>query len=192
MCNSEIYQWWGESYLTGGAVSKDRVCHEPPGSAGVVHYRPNERFIDCYFNVNWLCFSAHTTTPIKWGRVAVLWERNFLCIYTHTSSVKRARGTPRFWRGIIYIQAVQGRGQDGTSWYPCWYFPGRRHFTFDHVQEKTFSISKNTTAVDILLLKLKVTWSVRLIHWSIVLWRARKPNRLVWSRSFLVWALGIF
>jgi hypothetical protein len=45
-----------------------------------------------------------------------------------------------------------------------------------HVVSKVFSISKNTAAVDILLLKLRVTWSVSLIHCSVVLWRARKPN----------------
>jgi hypothetical protein len=34
-----------------------------------------------------------------------------------------------------------------------------------------------------LLLKFKVTWSVSLMHWSVVLWRARKPKWLAWSRS---------
>jgi hypothetical protein len=38
--------------------------------------------------------------------------------------------------------------------------------------------------VDILLLKFKVTWSVSLIHWSVVLWRARKPNWLALRRHF--------
>jgi hypothetical protein len=38
-----------------------------------------------------------------------------------------------------------------------------------HVVSKAFSISKNTAAVDILLLKLSVTWSVSLIHCSVVL-----------------------
>jgi hypothetical protein len=47
-----------------------------------------------------------------------------------------------------------------------------------HVVSKEFSISKNTAAVDMLLLKLRVTWSVSLIHWSAVLWRARKGNWL--------------
>jgi hypothetical protein len=37
-----------------------------------------------------------------------------------------------------------------------------------HVVSKAFSISKNTAAVDILLLKLSVTWSVSLIHCSVV------------------------
>jgi hypothetical protein len=32
------------------------------------------------------------------------------------------------------------------------------------VVSKAFSISKNTAAIDILLLKLKVTWSTSLIH----------------------------
>jgi hypothetical protein len=34
-----------------------------------------------------------------------------------------------------------------------------------------------------LLLKFKVTWSVSLMHWSVVLWRAWKPNWLALSRS---------
>jgi hypothetical protein len=41
---------------------------------------------------------------------------------------------------------------------------------------QAFSISKNTAFVHTLLLNFKVTWSVSLIHWSVVLWRARKPN----------------
>jgi hypothetical protein len=45
------------------------------------------------------------------------------------------------------------------------------------------SISKNTAAVAMLLLKFKVTWSVSLIHCSAALWRARKPNWLPLSRS---------
>jgi hypothetical protein len=37
-----------------------------------------------------------------------------------------------------------------------------------HVVSKAFSMSKNTAAVDILLLKLRVTWSVSLIHCNVV------------------------
>jgi hypothetical protein len=37
------------------------------------------------------------------------------------------------------------------------------------VVSKAFSMSKNTAAVDILLLKLRVTWSVGLIRCSVVL-----------------------
>jgi hypothetical protein len=43
---------------------------------------------------------------------------------------------------------------------------------------KAFSVSKNTAAVDMILLNFKVMWSVGLINWSVVLWRARKPNWL--------------
>jgi hypothetical protein len=50
---------------------------------------------------------------------------------------------------------------------------------------KAFSISKNTAAVAILLLKLRVTWSVSLIHCSVVLWRARKPNWVALSNNYL-------
>jgi hypothetical protein len=38
-----------------------------------------------------------------------------------------------------------------------------------HVLLKAFSISKNIAAVDILFLKLRVTWSVSLIHCNVVL-----------------------
>jgi hypothetical protein len=48
---------------------------------------------------------------------------------------------------------------------------------------KCLLIFKNTAAIDMLLLKFKVTWSVSLIHWSVVLWRARKPNWLALSRT---------
>jgi hypothetical protein len=53
-----------------------------------------------------------------------------------------------------------------------------------HVMSKAFSISKNTAAVDILLLKFRETWSVSLIHWSFVLWRARKTNWLALESFF--------
>jgi hypothetical protein len=52
-----------------------------------------------------------------------------------------------------------------------------------HVVPKGLSISKNTAAVDMLLLKFTVTWSVNLIHCNVVLWRARKPKWLPLSRS---------
>jgi hypothetical protein len=50
-----------------------------------------------------------------------------------------------------------------------------------HVVSKPFSISKNTGAVDILLI-FTVTWSASLIHWSVVLWSAGKPNWLAFSK----------
>jgi hypothetical protein len=51
-------------------------------------------------------------------------------------------------------------------------------------------MSKNTTAEDIILLKLRATWSVSLMHCSIVLWRAWKSNWLALSRplsSICLW-----
>jgi hypothetical protein len=51
-----------------------------------------------------------------------------------------------------------------------------------HVLLRIFSMSKNTAAIDMLLLKLRVTWSVSLMHCSAVLWRARKTNWLELSR----------
>jgi hypothetical protein len=53
-----------------------------------------------------------------------------------------------------------------------------------HILSKAFSRSKTTAAVDILLLKFMVMWSASLIHWSLVLWCAWKPNWLPF-RKFL-------
>jgi hypothetical protein len=108
---------------------------------------------------------------------------------------------------IIYV-LVQCEGQDGALWHPCLCIPWRRHFTFDrnwifsekdliswirsiesfnsdnlcsklrcHVIWNAFSISNHTAAVD------NMTRSSSLIHCSVVLWRARKPNWLALSRS---------
>jgi hypothetical protein len=53
-----------------------------------------------------------------------------------------------------------------------------------HVVSKTFSISNNTAALVILLLKFSVTLSVSLMYWSVVLWCAQKPNWLAFSKLF--------
>jgi hypothetical protein len=61
-----------------------------------------------------------------------------------------------------------------------------------HVLSKAFSISNNTAAVDMLLLKFKVTSSVSLMHCSVVPWHARKPNwlALTWSlTSMCSWTI---
>jgi hypothetical protein len=50
------------------------------------------------------------------------------------------------------------------------------------VVANAFLISENTAAVDMLLLKFKVAWSVSLINWSVVLWQAQKPKRLALIR----------
>jgi hypothetical protein len=50
------------------------------------------------------------------------------------------------------------------------------------VVSKAFSMFKNNAAVDIFLFQLRVTWSISLIHRSVVLWRARKTNLLALSR----------
>jgi hypothetical protein len=52
--------------------------------------------------------------------------------------------------------------------------------------------SKNTAAVDMLLLKFNVKWSVSFIHWSVGLWRARKPNWLALCRPPFQCAFGLF
>jgi hypothetical protein len=51
-----------------------------------------------------------------------------------------------------------------------------------HVALKTTSISKNTAAINILLLKFRVIRFASLIYWSIVLWSARKPNWVAFSK----------
>jgi hypothetical protein len=50
-----------------------------------------------------------------------------------------------------------------------------------HTVSKAFSMFKNSAATDKLLLKLKVTGSISLIDWSVMLWCARKPNWLAYS-----------
>jgi hypothetical protein len=50
------------------------------------------------------------------------------------------------------------------------------------VVSKTFSISKNTAAVNILLLEFKVTCSVSLVDRSVIMWSARKSNWLTFSK----------
>jgi hypothetical protein len=52
------------------------------------------------------------------------------------------------------------------------------------VVPKAFVISKNITAVDILLLKFRVTWSASLVYWRAVLWCAWKPKWLLCSSFF--------
>jgi hypothetical protein len=54
-----------------------------------------------------------------------------------------------------------------------------------HKVSKAFSVSKNASPVDILLLKLRVIWSVNFIHWSVILWFAWNPNWLALSKFFL-------
>jgi hypothetical protein len=49
-----------------------------------------------------------------------------------------------------------------------------------HVVSKAFSISKSSAAMD--MLKLRVTWSLRLIHCSVMLLCVRKPNWLALNR----------
>jgi hypothetical protein len=61
-----------------------------------------------------------------------------------------------------------------------------------HVVSKAFSISKNTAAVDILLLKFGVTWSTSLIYWSVLLWTARKSNWLTFSKILSSACFGLF
>jgi hypothetical protein len=98
---------------------------------------------------------------------------------------------------IVYIQTVQGRGQDRNLRHPCLYIWMRGQlpstvtlnflleinelinlFKMDekcnleslyskpgcHVVANAFSKCKRTAAVDILLLKFKVTWSVSRTH----------------------------
>jgi hypothetical protein len=56
--------------------------------------------------------------------------------------------------------------------------------------QRPFWCPKNTTSVDILLLKFKVMWSISLVHWRVVLQCARKTNWLALSRSLSWVCLG--
>jgi hypothetical protein len=61
-----------------------------------------------------------------------------------------------------------------------------------HVVSKAFSVSKSTVAVDMLLLKFKVTWPLSLLHLSVIIWRAGNPNWLALSRplsSMCLWII---
>jgi hypothetical protein len=61
------------------------------------------------------------------------------------------------------------------------------------VVSKAFSISKNISAVDMLLSKFEVAWSVNFMHCSAVLCWARKPNWLALRKSLTsVWLWTIF
>jgi hypothetical protein len=61
--------------------------------------------------------------------------RSVACI--HVSSAKRANG-PLGLAGVIYIQTIRCRGQDGTLWHPCLYFSWRKWFTF--CRDSEFSV----------------------------------------------------
>jgi hypothetical protein len=94
----------------------------------------------------------------------------------------------------MYIQTVQGRIQDDILWYLSLHFSRRGfspstttlNFLLErknlisliklaekcsfyskpgwYVVSEALSISKNTAAVDVLLLKFRVTWFVKLMH----------------------------
>lgn len=51
-----------------------------------------------------------------------------------------------------------------------------------HVVLKGFLISKNTAAINVLLMKFWVMWSASLIRWSVVLWSTWKPKGLALSK----------
>jgi hypothetical protein len=62
-----------------------------------------------------------------------------------------------------------------------------------HVLSKAFSISKDTVAVDILLLKFRSIWSSSLIQWSVILWCARMPSLYIkYSPATPVTPLALF
>jgi hypothetical protein len=72
---------------------------------------------------------------------------------TETLNFLRQRKEP-----ISLIKLVENSNLD--------YFYSKRDC---HVISKTFSMSKNTAVIGIIMLKLRVTWSVSLIHCSVVL-----------------------
>jgi len=68
---------------------------------------------------------------------------------------------------------------ENCNWYSMYKKPGY------HKASEAFSISKNTAAVNTQLLEIKVTWSVSLIYWSVVLWWTWQPNWPACSMLFL-------
>jgi hypothetical protein len=66
-------------------------------------------------------------------RMQCSFENITLCnmLHTYMCHQQRGLGRPLGFGGIIYIEIVQGNGQGKTLWYPCLYFPGHRHLTFN-------------------------------------------------------------
>jgi hypothetical protein len=63
-----------------------------------------------------------------------------------------------------------------------------------HVVLKAFSTSKNIAAVDISLLTFRVTWFRSVMHWSVLMQRARERNWLAFSKllpSSYLWTVLI-
>jgi len=156
-----------------------------------------------------LCTSTHTTIPFWWNCVAAVWEHNPLCdlLYCPLRRLYRVGTRTEPWGTAACIT----RGVDSSPSNITLNFLLEKNELISlikldekcnsdslyskpgcHVVSNAFSISKKTAAVDILLLKFKVTWSVSLMHWNVVLWHARKPNwhafRMLLSSMFL-WTL---
>jgi hypothetical protein len=93
-----------------------------------------------------------------WGQDGSLWHP-CLCIFRcwQFTFDRNSEFSLRKKKLKILIKLVENVNSDNSYSKPRY-----------HVLSNGFSISKNTAAVDILLLKFKVTWSVSLIHWSVV------------------------
>jgi hypothetical protein len=61
-----------------------------------------------------------------------------------------------------------------------------------HIVSKAFLMLKNTITVDILLLKFRVTRSVNLTQWSVMLWWAWKLNWMYLASSLPQRVFGLF
>jgi len=73
-------------------------------------------------------------SPLKCSMVAGFYKISLLAIFDTFTQVRLANSftyVPVRLEENINVYTVQGRGQDGTLWYPCLYFSGRGYFAFN-------------------------------------------------------------
>jgi hypothetical protein len=133
-------------------------------------------YMNVIFDVGDSCFVVVTSYSSEYllcvvcRYVVYIWPR-FLCMMWKLYSV------------LAYVlHSTYSRADDDRAVWWCWWLDSVCSKPECHVVSEAFTMSKNTAAIDILLLKLRVMWSVSLMYCSVVLWRARKPNWLALSR----------
>jgi len=161
-----------------------------------------------------LHFSAHTTSPLEWHRDTASWEHNLLCNMCHQQTglsgpLRCARDylqivqVRRLYEFLCYprlyvqvrwhsfstesLNVLSERSElrsliklaETCNWYNLYNNPGC------HVVSKAFSISENTeNTIDLWMFKFKVTGSMILMHWRVMLWRARKSSWFEFRKLF--------